>query len=111
MSDHWQRSNINKSFSSWSELLQGVSQGSFLEPISFNIYLNDLFYFFRCDVYNFVDDTKPYVCDKKSDFVLIKSEEHSIITIKWFENNYMKRNSDKCHLFITGNNLNIYGLK
>ena len=24
------------------------------------------------------------------------------IAIDWFQNNYMKRNSDKCHLLVTG---------
>ena len=37
----------------------------------------------------------PYACDKNFDF-------HSDNDIKWFENNYMKMNSHKCHLFISG---------
>ena len=44
--------------------------------------------------YNNDDDTIPYVCGKKPEFVLTKLEEHSIIAIEWFENNYMKMNSD-----------------
>ena len=33
MSDRWQRTKIDKSFSSWSALLKRVPQGSVLRPI------------------------------------------------------------------------------
>ena len=55
-----------------------------------------------CDVYNFADDTTPYVCGKNLVFVPTKLENHFDIAIKWFENNFMEMNSDKCHLFISG---------
>ena len=44
LTKRWQRTKINSSFSTWSELLQGVPRGSDLGLILFNINLNDLFY-------------------------------------------------------------------
>ena len=45
----------------------------------------------------------PMFAIKNLEFVLLKLEEQSNIAINWFENNYMKMNSDKCHLPISGN--------
>ena len=38
LSDRWQRTKINNSFSSWSEILWGMPQGSVLGPKYFNLY-------------------------------------------------------------------------
>ena len=46
----WQRTKINKSFSSWQELLEGVSQGLLIDSLLFNMNLNDLLYFLNCNV-------------------------------------------------------------
>ena len=55
-----------------------------------------------CNVCNFADDPTPFVCNKKLDFVLSELEQNSNIAIDWFQNNYMKMNSDKCHLLVAG---------
>jgi len=106
LSDRWQHTKINNSFSSWTELLQGVPQGSVLGPLLFNIYLNDLFFALKSlDVCNFADDTTPFACDNSLEVVLDKLEKSSDIAIAWFENNYMKLNTDKCHLLVSGNKM------
>ena len=38
LTNRWQRTKINKSFSRWTELLQSVPQRSVLSPLLFNIY-------------------------------------------------------------------------
>ena len=75
-----------------------VPQVSVSVPIFFNIYLNDLFYFLRCDVCNSLMIQHLILSLKNLYFVLNKLEEHSVIAIEWFENNYMKLNSGNCQL-------------
>ena len=66
-------------------------------------YLNDLFFSLKnIHVCNFADDTTPYVCDKSIENVMKLLEENCEIALCWFENNYMKLNTDKCHLIVSG---------
>ena len=103
LSDRWQHVKIDSSFSSWTKLTQGVPQGSVLGPILFNIYLNDLFFALKdIEVCNFADDTIPFVCDLDLNTTLKKLEENSAMALTWFETNYMKLNSDRCHLLVSG---------
>ena len=99
-----QRVKVNASFSSWEELLCGVPQGSILGPIFFNIYLNDLFYLFSLtNVCNIADDTTPYACDLDIGNLIFRLENDTLSAIIWFESNFMKINSDKCHFLLSGN--------
>ena len=103
LSKRFQRTKINKSFSSWAELIQGVPQGSVLGPLLFNIYLNDLFYPAECtEVRNFADETTFFACDKDLKTLISRLEHGSHLAIEWFESNYMKLNQDKCHLSVSG---------
>ena len=102
LESRWQRVEINNKFSSWTELLLGVPQGSVLGPLLFNIYLNDLLWFTEGDVCNLADDSTLYSCDKNLNVVLNKLETDSLIAINWFKMNHMKLNTDKCKLIVAG---------
>ena len=52
---------VNKTFSEWERITTGVSQGSILRPLLFNIFLNGLFLFFsKSFLSNYVDDSTVY---------------------------------------------------
>ena len=103
LTNRWQRTKINLSFSNWSELLLGVPQGSVLGPLLFNIYINDLFLLLeQTDISNYADDTTLHACDSNVKELLRRLEHDSKLAIEWFENNYMKLNPEKCHFMISG---------
>ena len=103
LADWWQRIKINSSFSSWTELLSGVLQGYVLGPLLFNIYVNDLFYLIESsDVCNYADDTTLYTCNLSLDSLMSKLENSAQKALDWFGYNYMKLNSDTCHILVCG---------
>ena len=103
ISDRWQRTKVNSSFSSWERLLTGVPQGSVLGPLLFNIYINDMFFqFVDAHVCNFADDTTLTACNIKMEDLLYELEDNTLSAIVWFENNYMKLNQSKCHFLTCG---------
>ena len=102
LSNRWQRTKINTSFSDWSNFLTGMPQGSVNALKYLNIYINDLFFLFiNTNVCNMADDTTPYACEMDLSVLLQNLESDTASAISWFENNYMKLNQSKCHFMVS----------
>ena len=105
LTNRWQRTNINKNLSRWTESLQSLSQGSVLDLLLFNIFLDDSFFLVNyTEVCNFSNDTTFFACDKDLESLINRLEYDSLLAIEWFQNSYMKLNEDMCHLIVGGYN-------
>ena len=61
ISNRKQRTKINSEFSSWEKILFRVPQRSILGPLSFNIFLRDLFFMMNhVEFTSFADDNTPF---------------------------------------------------
>ena len=99
LSNRKQRVKVNDAYSSWKDIFYGVPQGSILGPLLFNIHLCDLFYFLEdLDIASYADDTTIYTVSEKKESVIRALETSSSLLFGWFNNNFMKTNSDKSHL-------------
>ena len=72
ISSRYQRCKINNSFSQWKIFLTGVSEGSNLRPLLFNVFYWWYFLFFsqKCVLSNYADDNIMYSSDKKMNDIM-----------------------------------------
>ena len=105
LSNRKERTKINSPYNDWHDIILGVSQGSILGPLLFNIFLIDLFFIVEdFDIASYANGNTPYVNANNMDRVVKSLEEASNQLFKWFSDNIMKSNADKCHLLVSTNN-------
>ena len=105
LSERKQRSKIYQVYSCWENTF-GVPQGSILGLILSNIFLSDLFLVLQnVDFANYTDDNTIYDAGDNIDEVIFSLQESSEKLFKWFADNKMKTNEDKCHLIVGTNEL------
>ena len=91
-----QRVKIGNIRSSWKETDKGVPQGSILEPLIFNIFMNDLFYFVKhANIFNYADDNSVSVSGKELSIVSRLLQSKAEVTVRWFCENAMEANPSK----------------
>ena len=79
-----------------------MPQGSILRPFLFSIFLADFFLIHSdIDIENFADDNTLYLSAENVEDVIGSFEQASVSLLRWFENNLLKGNADKCHFFVS----------
>ena len=96
------KTKVNRTYSSWLEIVFDVPQCSILGLLLFNIFLADLFFIWNdVDIASYADDNTPYVIADDINGVITSLEKASKALFECFENNLLKSNAYKCHLLVS----------
>ena len=99
LSQRQQRIKVGSSLGEWLEIILGVPLESILEPILFNVCINDLLLFINeTDICNFADDTTLYAYGKDLATISNKLEPKTNTTTQWLNDNEMVANPSKFQL-------------
>ena len=84
LSNRKERTKVNNTYSTFSDIIFGVLQGSTLGPLLFNIYICDMFYDNTdCDIASYADDNTPYCSSFSLDKVINKLKASTNNLFKW----------------------------
>ena len=98
-----QRVKVNPAYYSWLDVKSGVSQGSALGLLLFNIFINDIFYAIEASEFcNFADDNAVYALSHNAESMIAKVEIDINNTLKWFDSNSMVGSPSKSQVMLLG---------
>ena len=67
----------------------------------FNNRTYTIHYLYMCDIASHTYYNTPYTYDADLNIVISKLEDRTIKLFKWFKENHLKANDDKCHLLVS----------
>ena len=97
-----QRVKIGDNTSEWQSVYKGSAQGSIIGPVSYNIFINDMFMILDSDiqVYNYADDNLFMSSGYDYAEAVDKLAKNVARVMFWFHNNHMQANPNKFSLII-----------
>ena len=95
LSNRKQRTKIDDTYSSWSEILFGVPQVSILLHFFLIFSWRISFLCSKIDIASYADDRTPFIVENNIDNVIASLEQVSDALFNWFENNRLKNNTYK----------------
>ena len=91
-----QRVKIQGQTSEWADINRGVSQGSVLGPLLFNIFINDLFYVpMKSHITNYADDSSLSNSHKHVSELTVTLQKDTGLAVDWFRDNNLGTNTSK----------------
>ena len=101
LSDRKQKIVVNGQSSAWCDVVSGVPQGSVLDPMLFNIYINDITTQVSSPVLQFAYDLKIFcVISKVEDYHQLQQDINHLVA--WANKWLLNFNVSNCHLLHLG---------
>ena len=101
LSNRKQCVRINNVKSDFETIISGVPQFSIVDPILFNCFFNDFFYFIeKASIHNFADDSTLSMFEETIQNLTALLQTESNTAIEWFQNNNMMVNPGKFQAII-----------